>query len=86
MTYLLNLGKCMTYLVDYGKCMTYLMVYLSYRHALIMFGGVKGMEAALEADDKLDASDPKDLFDSYLNTCPNQGSGTIRTEVIFFIE
>ena len=62
----------------------FLMVY--YRHALIMFGGVKGLEAALEADDKLDASDPKDLFDSYLNTCPSQGSGTIRTEVIFFLE
>lgn len=47
-----------------------------------MFGGVKGLEAAVEVDDKLEASDPKELFDSYLNTCPVQGSGTIRTEVI----
>lgn len=53
-----------------------------YRHALVVFGGVKGLEAAVEADDKLEASDPKELFDSYLNTCPVQGSGTIRTEVM----
>ena len=49
---------------------------------LVVFGGVKGLEAALEADDKLDANDPRELFTNYLNTCPVQGSGTIRTEVI----
>ena len=33
-----------------------------------------------QADDKLDANDPAELFDIYVNVCPNQGSRTIRTE------
>ncbi|CAG0896953.1 unnamed protein product, partial [Darwinula stevensoni] len=49
-------------------------------HLLVVFGGVKGLEAALDADQSLVASDPKDLFDLYLNLCPHQGSRTIRTE------
>ncbi|XP_067941666.1 putative methyltransferase C9orf114 [Watersipora subatra] len=57
----------------------------SFKHALVVFGGLKGLEAAVEADDKLEASDPKELFDSYLNTCPGQGSGTIRTEEAILI-
>ena len=51
------------------------------RHLLIVFGGVKGLEAAVEADDNLDIENPSELFQYYLNTCPGQGSGTIRTEV-----
>ena len=46
-----------------------------------MFGGVKGLEASLEADENLNVEDPSLLFQHYLNTCPNQGSRTIRTEV-----
>lgn len=45
-----------------------------------MFGGLQGLEAALENDPTLNADDPELLFDYYLNTLPNQGSKTIRTE------
>ena len=55
----------------------------AFSHLLIVFGGVKGLEVAVEADGQLkdiEDGDPKHLFDLYLNTCPNQGSRTIRTE------
>lgn len=45
-----------------------------------MFGGLQGLEAALENDECLEADDPKLLFDYYMNALPNQGSRTIRTE------
>lgn len=51
------------------------------RHLLVVFGGLNGLEACLEADENLNVSDPNLLFQSYLNTCPGQGSNTIRTEV-----
>ncbi|XP_076258292.1 28S rRNA (uridine-N(3))-methyltransferase [Rhynchophorus ferrugineus] len=51
-----------------------------YKHLLVMFGGLQGLEAALENDNVLDADDPSLLFDYYLNTLPQQGSKTIRTE------
>ena len=50
-------------------------------HALVVFGGVQGLETSLDADDSLDIDEPSLLFDHYLNTCPQQGSNTIRTEV-----
>ncbi|XP_063707951.1 putative methyltransferase C9orf114 homolog [Culicoides brevitarsis] len=53
---------------------------LKYKHSLIVFGGLQGLEAALESDDKLDVDDPSLLFDRYLNTIPKQGSRTVRTE------
>lgn len=53
---------------------------LIYKHAIIVFGGLQGLEAALESDDKLEIDDPSLLFDQYLNTVPNQGSRTVRTE------
>ena len=46
-----------------------------------MFGGLKGLEASLEADETLNLDDPRLLFHHYVNTCPHQGSRTIRTEV-----
>lgn len=49
------------------------------RHGLVVFGGLKGLEAALESDE-LPVEHPSLLFDCYLNTCPEQGSRTIRTE------
>lgn len=52
-----------------------------FRHLLVVFGGLQGLEASLDADQNLDVSDPCILFDLYLNTCPSQGSRTIRTEV-----
>lgn len=39
------------------------------------------MEAGVDADPNLEVTDPSLLFDFYLNTCPSQGSRTIRTEV-----
>ncbi|GFY48030.1 putative methyltransferase C9orf114, partial [Trichonephila inaurata madagascariensis] len=51
-----------------------------YRHLLIVFGGVKGMESCIEGDETISATDPKDFFNYYINTCPSQGSRTIRTE------
>ncbi|XP_037951004.1 putative methyltransferase C9orf114 [Teleopsis dalmanni] len=53
---------------------------LKFNHLLIVFGGLKGLEAALANDDKLDIEDPELLFDHYLNVLPRQGSRTIRTE------
>ncbi|KNE64054.1 hypothetical protein AMAG_09112 [Allomyces macrogynus ATCC 38327] len=53
-----------------------------FRHLLIVFGGVKGIEAAIEADAAIPVApeDAGSLFDVWINTCPNQGSRTIRTE------
>ncbi|ENN75266.1 hypothetical protein YQE_08182, partial [Dendroctonus ponderosae] len=56
-----------------------------YKHLLVVFGGVQGLEAALENDSVLDADDPKLLFHNYLNTIPEQGSRTIRTEEAILI-
>lgn len=52
------------------------------RHLLIVFGGVMGLEEAVDADETLQLSgkDVQYLFDMWVNTCPAQGSRTIRTE------
>ncbi len=49
-------------------------------HLLVVFGGLKGLEAAVEADEELEGSDPRQYFDEYVNVLPGQGSRTIRTE------
>uniref|UniRef100_A0A087YDJ8 28S rRNA (uridine-N(3))-methyltransferase n=1 Tax=Poecilia formosa TaxID=48698 RepID=A0A087YDJ8_POEFO len=56
-----------------------------FKHLLVVFGGLQGLEASLDADQNLDVTDPSDLFDLYLNTCPDQGSRTIRTEEAILI-
>jgi len=57
-----------------------------YNHSIVIFGGLKGIESALDSDPKLSHIDnPRDLFKYYLNTCPNQGSNTIRTEEALLI-
>ncbi|XP_077301586.1 28S rRNA (uridine-N(3))-methyltransferase [Arctopsyche grandis] len=53
---------------------------IKYDHALIFFGGLQGVEAALENDENLAVDDPSLLFDHYINSMPTQGSRTIRTE------
>ncbi|XP_011496774.1 PREDICTED: putative methyltransferase C9orf114 homolog [Ceratosolen solmsi marchali] len=53
---------------------------LKYKHALIVFGGLSGIEEAIEVDSNLDIDDASLAFNVYLNTCPQQGSRTIRTE------
>uniref|UniRef100_A0ACB8EZT8 Methyltransferase C9orf114 n=1 Tax=Sphaerodactylus townsendi TaxID=933632 RepID=A0ACB8EZT8_9SAUR len=56
-----------------------------FSHALIVFGGLQGLEAGVDADPNLEVSDPSTVFDLYLNTCPGQGSRTIRTEEAILI-
>lgn len=47
---------------------------MTYNHALIVYGGLQGLESALESDDKLNVDDPSLLFHQYLNTVPGQGT------------
>ncbi|XP_063792518.1 putative methyltransferase C9orf114 homolog isoform X2 [Pseudophryne corroboree] len=56
-----------------------------FRHALVVFGGLKGLEASVDSDQNLDIQEPGILFNHYLNTCPGQGSRTIRTEEAILI-
>jgi len=57
-----------------------------FRHVLIVFGGVRGLEHSVSCDDRLKScSDVRSIFDYYINTCPNQGSTTIRTEEAILI-
>ncbi|CAK9799543.1 Putative methyltransferase C9orf114 homolog [Anthophora quadrimaculata] len=58
---------------------------IEYHHALIVFGGLSGLEAAVESDPNLDTDDPSLVFDKYWNMCPQQGSRTIRTEEAILI-
>lgn len=57
----------------------------SFRHLLIAFGGLAGLEECVEEDENLKGKAVRNIFDLYLNTCPNQGSRTIRTEEAIFI-
>ncbi|XP_016451376.1 uncharacterized protein LOC107776075 [Nicotiana tabacum] len=57
----------------------------SFRHLLIAFGGLAGLEECIEEDKSLKGKSAKEVFDLYLNTCPHQGSRTIRTEEAIFI-
>jgi predicted SPOUT superfamily RNA methylase MTH1 len=54
----------------------------TFKHTLIVFGGVAGIEECVDADEtiKIPGSQSKELFDLWVNTCPFQGSRTIRTE------
>ncbi|XP_057216975.1 putative methyltransferase C9orf114 homolog [Triplophysa rosa] len=56
-----------------------------FKHMLVVFGGLQGLEASLDADENLNVTDPSVLFDLYLNSCPGQGSRTIRTEEAILI-
>ncbi|XP_033206389.1 28S rRNA (uridine-N(3))-methyltransferase [Bombus vancouverensis nearcticus] len=58
---------------------------IKYHHALIIFGGLCGLEAAVDSDPNLNVDDASLVFDQYLNTCPQQGSRTIRTEEAILI-
>ncbi|XP_059381790.1 putative methyltransferase C9orf114 homolog [Carassius carassius] len=56
-----------------------------FKHMLVVFGGLQGLEASVDTDENLNVTDPSVLFDLYLNTCPGQGSRTIRTEEAMLI-
>ncbi|KAK9866650.1 hypothetical protein WJX84_000349 [Apatococcus fuscideae] len=55
------------------------------RHVLVAFGGPLGLEHCQRAAGKGDGSEVGAMFDVYLNTCPKQGSRTIRTEEAILI-
>ncbi|XP_020101658.1 putative methyltransferase C9orf114 isoform X2 [Ananas comosus] len=57
----------------------------SFRHLLIAFGGLGGLEESIEEDSNLKGKRVYDVFSAYLNTCPHQGSRTIRTEEAILI-
>ncbi|ODM98085.1 hypothetical protein Ocin01_08591 [Orchesella cincta] len=44
-----------------------------YNHLLVVFGGVEGLEYALENDEGLEEGDVSKLFDHYVNAYPSQG-------------
>ncbi len=56
-----------------------------HQHALIAFGGPQGLEECLKRDPGKAVGDVEELFDLWLNTCPGQGSRTIRTEEALLI-
>jgi len=62
-----------------------------YNHALVVFGGVAGLEAACAADDEImakvgwDKMNVESAFDFWVNAVPGQGSRTIRTEEALFV-
>lgn len=58
---------------------------LGYKHMLVVFGGVAGIEAAVRNDPQLKEmgvppGQAEKLFDFWVNLLPGQGSRTIRTE------
>ena len=58
-----------------------------FRHLLVAFGGLAGLEAAVAADKDLveRGIEAKELFDFWVNVCPRQGSRTIRTEEAIWV-
>ena len=59
-----------------------------FKHLLICFGGVAGLEVAVKNDKelkKLGVVEAKDVFDRWVDVCPGQGSRTIRTEEAVWI-
>lgn len=56
-----------------------------FRHLLMVFGGLQGLESSLASDRRLRVAEPSLLFNLYLNTCPGQASRTIRTEEAILI-
>lgn len=59
-----------------------------FKHLLIVFGGVAGLEVAVKNDkelQKLGVMEAEEVFDHWINVCPGQGSRTIRTEEAIWI-
>ncbi len=54
-------------------------------HALIVFGGLQGIDAAIEADEKLKANNSEQIFSHICESAEysDYGSRTIRLEVKF---
>ena len=59
-----------------------------FKHLLVVFGGLAGLEVAVKNDEelqKLGVVEAKDVFDRWIDVCPGQGSRTIRTEEAVWI-
>ena len=58
-----------------------------WQHLLVVFGGVAGLEVALQNDKELQGkvSQASELFDAWVNLVQGQGSRTIRTEEAVWI-
>uniref|UniRef100_A0A7R9TH50 RNA methyltransferase n=1 Tax=Prasinoderma coloniale TaxID=156133 RepID=A0A7R9TH50_9VIRI len=56
-----------------------------HKHLMVVLGGLYGLEASAKSDPQLQGVDVATLFDAYINTCPEQGSRTIRTEEALLI-
>lgn len=56
-----------------------------FRHMLLVFGGPLGLEDLFSKDSTTGSKTPKEVFSMYINTCPGQGSRTIRTEEAILI-
>lgn len=54
--------------------------YIFFRRVVIVFGGLQGLESALDADEEINETDPEKIFPIYVNALPGQGSRIIRTE------
>lgn len=50
---------------------------LKFRHLLIVFGGLFGLENAVENDENMTVDDPSLMFDHYFNVVPSQGESQI---------
>lgn len=70
---------------EHGRSVDTVQHFKPFKHGLIVFGGVHGIEAVMEADEEIPHTNPGSFFTAYLNTCPNRGSRTIRTEEDLFI-
>lgn len=58
-----------------------------FKHLLLTFGGLAGLEYAVENDSQLEieGKDAEEVFDRWINVAPDQGSRTIRTEEAIYI-
>lgn len=50
---------------------------MKFKHMLIVFGGLFGLENAVENDEDMTVEDPSLLFDHYFNVVPQQGDDSI---------
>ncbi|KAF2861477.1 DUF171-domain-containing protein [Piedraia hortae CBS 480.64] len=56
-----------------------------WRHCIVFFGGVSGLETAVRNDPVLEAVQVHEVFDRWVNLLQGQGSRTIRTEEAVWI-
>ncbi len=57
--------------------------YAGFKHALVFFGGIEGIEGIVEQDERSKinhAAEVRALFDQYINCLPERGTRCIRTE------